>query len=145
MTIAPRPFSCRSRGFTLIEALAAITIMAIVLPTLLYGITLAGNAAALVKQRNLAASLGEAKLNELVATNEWQTGSLSGDFGDDGPGITWVANVTPYSDPNMTTENLQQIDLVVSWMSHHATRSVTLTTLVYVPASSSGLGGGELP
>ena len=70
---------------------------------------------------------------------------MSGDFGDDGPGFTWVANVTPYSDPNLSTENLQEVDLTVSWMSHRTKRDITLTTLVYVPASSSGLGGGSLP
>jgi type II secretory pathway pseudopilin PulG len=134
------------RAFTLIEALVAIGILAAILPVILSGVSLANRAALLAKQRNLATTLAIAKLNELVSTGLWQTGALSGDFGDDGPGFTWTANVTPYNDTDLTSQNLQEIDLVVSWKSRNTTRDVTLSTLVYAPTadnstSSSTTGG----
>ena len=129
-------FTRGAGAFTLIEALVAIAIIAAVLPILMSGISIATRAATLAKQRNLATSLAESKLNEIIATNDWQTGGLSGDFGDDAPGYTWSANVTQYSDPDLTTQDLQQIDLTVSWKSRSTTREVVLSTLVFVPDTS---------
>ena len=143
---AKHPIQNSRPAFTLIEALVAIAILAAVLPIVLSGISLANRAALLAKQRSLASSLAQAKLNELVSTGLWQSGALSGDFGDDGPGLTWVANVNPYNDPDLTTQNLQEIDLVVSWQSRNTTRTVTLSTLVYAPTTdTSAATGGTSP
>lgn len=127
----------RTRAFTLVETLVAIAIIAAVLPVLLGAISIANRAALLAKQRTLATSLGEAKLNELISTDLWETGALSGDFGDDAPGFTWNAVVTPYNDTDLTTQNLQEIDLTVSWQSRASTRVVVLSTLVYAPDTST--------
>ncbi|HUO07381.1 MAG TPA: type II secretion system protein [Phycisphaerae bacterium] len=131
----------RRRAFTLIETLVAIAIIAAVLPILLSGISIANRAALLAKQRTLATTLGEAKLNELVGTDLWQSGALSGDFGDDAPGFTWNAVVTPYNDTDLTTQDLQEIDLTVSWKSRSDTRQVVLSTLIYAPTTTSTTGG----
>ncbi|MGN6368718.1 MAG: prepilin-type N-terminal cleavage/methylation domain-containing protein [Phycisphaerae bacterium] len=132
----------RTRAFTLIETLVAIAIIAAILPIVLAGISLASRAGLLARQRTLAATLGEAKLNELVATGLWNSGALSGDFGDDAPGFTWSASVTPYSDSDLTTQNLEEIDLTVSWKSRNITRDVTFSTLVYnYSADTSSMGG----
>lgn len=127
-------------AFTLIEALVAIAIIAAVLPVVMSGISLATRAASLSKQRNLATTLGEAKLNELVATGTWQNSALSGDFGDDAPGFTWTANVTPFVEANLSAQNVQQIDLTVTWKSRSATRDITLSTLVYLPSATDTSG-----
>jgi prepilin-type N-terminal cleavage/methylation domain-containing protein len=138
------------RAFTLIETLVAIAIIAAVLPVLLGGISLANRAALLAKQRTLATTLGEAKLNELVSTDLWQSGALSGDFGDDAPGFTWNAVVTPYNDTDLTSQDLQEIDLTVSWKSRSSTREVVLSTLIYAPTTdtstdASSTTGGTSP
>ncbi len=126
----------KRRAFTLIETLVAIAIIAAVLPIVLSGINLASRAGLLAKQRTLAATLGEAKLNELVSTGLWNSGALSGDFGDDAPGFTWVAAVTPYNDSDLTTQNLEEIDLTVTWTSRNSPRTVVLSTLVYNPTAT---------
>jgi general secretion pathway protein I len=143
MKSTPRIQRSDRRAFTLIEALVAIAIMAAVLPVLMSGISIATRAATLSKQRNLATSLAEAKLNELIATNEWQTGALSGDFGDDAPGFTWSGNVTQYDDPDLPAQNLQQLDLTVSWKSRGTTREVVLSTLIYVPTTDTSTGATQ--
>lgn len=134
----------KSRAFTLIETLVAIAIIAAVLPIVLSGINLASRAGLLAKQRTLAATLGEAKLNELVSTGLWNSGATSGDFGDDAPGFTWSAAVTPYNASDLTTQNLEEIDLTVTWMSRNSPRTVVLSTLVYNPSAAddtSAAGG----
>ncbi len=128
----------RRRGFTLIETLVAIAIIAAVLPIVMSGISLASRAGLLARQRTLAATLGEAKLDELVSTGLWNSGAMSGDFGDDAPGFTWSASVTPYNDTDLTTQNLEEIDLTVTWTSRNSPRTVVLSTLVYNPQATDG-------
>ncbi|MBV8782114.1 MAG: prepilin-type N-terminal cleavage/methylation domain-containing protein [Phycisphaerae bacterium] len=124
-----------SRGFTLIEVLATLLLMAIVIPAAMEGITLAVSASSSAQHRSEASGLAEEKLNELLATGDWQSGSLSGNFDGDFAGYHWVATVTPW-DQDISGQNIQEIDLTVSWTTHNRTESVALSTLTYVRATS---------
>ena len=129
----------RSRGFTLIEVLATIVLMGIVLPVAMHGVSLCMRAAQASRQRTEAAGLAEAKLNELVATGDWQYGMLSGDFGEAWPEYRWNGAANEWNDPT-----LQELSVRVSWTTRGEERDVTLTTLVYdsstVTASTTGTG-----
>ncbi len=129
-----------ARGFTLVEVLAAITLMAIVLPTLMYGISLSANLAGTARHRTEATTLAEEKLNELVGSNTWQNGG-GGDFGLDNPGYRWQATTTPWTDPDLTEQNLEQVDVTVTWTARRRNQSVTVSTLMYVPATADSTGG----
>ena len=115
------------RAFTLVEVLAALTLVAIILPVAMRGVSLATSAAGHARRQMEAVSLAEAKLAELVTTGAWQDADLSGDFGDDHPDYRWSADVTDWEGAL-----LRQMDVQVSWMERGAERSVALTTLVYV-------------
>ena len=147
----------RRTGFTLVECLASLLLIAIVLPAVMHGISIASSSASASRRRTEAAALASTKLNELVATNTWQSGSLSGDFGDEFPGYQWSAEVQDWPQE----ADLQQLDVHVTWGMGPAQRSVTLTTLVYSnapvgveapqpvnnapkrgPGTNSPLGGG---
>lgn len=121
----------RSRpGFTLVEVLATLMLIAIVLPAVMKGATLATAAASIARSRTEASGLAEAKLAEIIATNQWQTSSLSGDFGTDWPGYRWQATVQSW--PQDTSgAGLQQVDLRVSWAARGREDSLTLSTLTY--------------
>src|ERR1700733_2966996 len=84
---------CHS-GFTLIEVLATLLLMAIVLPAIMHGFTLSTSAATTARHRTEAAALAESKLNELVGTNQWQNASQQGDFQPDWPDYTWSATLS---------------------------------------------------
>ena len=114
----------RSRGFTLVEALAALVLVAIILPVAMQGITLATAAAGNARRQVEAATLAEAKLTELVATGAWQDADLSGDFGDEHPDYLWAAEVTEHDEAPPLTLAVQ-----VLWTARGAERSVVLTTL----------------
>ena len=124
------------RGFTLIEVLAAMLLMAIVLPPVMEGVALATRAASDARRRTEAAGLAEEKLSELLATSQWTGGSLSGDFGAGWPDYHWQANVYGWA-ADTTTQSLQQIDLNVTWTSRGHQQSITLSTLAFTPVSSS--------
>ena len=122
----PRPRSARRRGLTLIEVLATIVLMGIVLPVAMHGISLCLASASVARQKSEAAALAEAKLNELVATGDWQYGMTSGDFGEAWPEFHWTGGTSAWSDPTV-----QQLSVRVFWVGRGQERDVTLTTLVY--------------
>jgi prepilin-type N-terminal cleavage/methylation domain-containing protein len=125
----------RGRGFTLIEVLAALLLMAVVMPVVMNGISLATRTSSTARRRDEAAGLAQAKLAEIIATGQWQNGNLSGDFSPDWPEYRWEAALQAQMNSNIgisTTEvTLQQLDLRVIWKARNAEDSLTLSTLVY--------------
>lgn len=119
----------RGAAFTLVEVLAAMLLVAVVLPVAMEGVSLATNASDDAKQRLEAAALAEQKLSDLVATGEWDSSTLSGDFGDDHPGYTWAAELNTSWSTKTTT--LTQLTVTVSWTSRARPRTVVLSTLLY--------------
>lgn len=157
---ARRAFSlaatCRRRGFTFIEILATMTLMAIVLPPVMEGISLCLSTASYARQESEAIALAHGKLAELTATGDWRNVVLSGDFGPDWPEYQWTGQLVDWAPTQTSIQQtatlpagaaLQQLDVTVSWTGRNRQRSVTLSTLVYTSAGSStsngmGLTGG---
>ena len=131
-----RPHISRRRGFTLIEVLATIVLMGIVLPVAMHGISLCMRAAQASRQRSEAAALAESKLNELVATGDWQYGLLSGDFGEAWPDYRWSGAAADWDDPT-----LRELSVRVVWTTRGQERDVILTTLVYDSTAAAGMTG----
>ena len=120
-------------GFTLIEVLATLMLVAIVLPVVMNGLTLCLATAGHARSQAEAASLAQTKLTELLVSEDVQQAALSGDFGTDWPGYRWAAQVTAWEG---TT--LRQVEVTVTWKQRGRDRALTLTTLVYVPGVTSG-------
>lgn len=99
----------RGGGFTLVEVLAALMLVAIVLPVAMRGVTVATAAASSARHRNEAAALAQSKLDELLANMQVQqsqmNSSMSGDFGADWPEYQWSAELGTWAPNgmNMTT------------------------------------------
>jgi prepilin-type N-terminal cleavage/methylation domain-containing protein len=115
----------RAGGFTFIEMLATIVLLAIVMPVAMQGIGLCTRLAGQSRREVEAASLAKAKLTDLVVTGDWQNGNQQGDFGADWPGYQWAATVA-----NWTDITVRQLDVTVSWQSAGRRREVTLSTLM---------------
>jgi prepilin-type N-terminal cleavage/methylation domain-containing protein len=138
-------------GFTLVEVLAAMVLIAIVLPVAMHGIALASRAASMARHRSTAAQLGSSKLQEIVATAQWETStSLSGDFSQEGPDYqdyTWIAQVQQWNQRGVSAQDIQpqtlsELDLKVIWKSRGQEQSLTFSTLVY---SNAPQGPGAQP
>ena len=125
-----RPSRHAARAFTLVEVLATLTLMAIILPVAMHGVSIALALAGDAKHRVEAAGLAEAKLNELLATGGLQGPDLSGDFGPDRPQYRWSAEVADWDEPM-----LREVTVRVAWTSRNVERSVALTTLLYTGES----------
>lgn len=105
------------RGFTLLEVMFALAIIAISLTAVLgsqsQGVSLASEA----KFRTTAAFLAQSKMAEIEVKKERELTSDSGDFGEDFPGYMWELNVSAVMLGGLEgiSDHLEQIDLKISW------------------------------
>jgi prepilin-type N-terminal cleavage/methylation domain-containing protein len=132
-------------AFTLPEVLATMVLIGIVVPVAMAGLSLALVAASHARYTAQAASLGEAKLMELVATGQWMMGVGGGDFSPDWPQYRWTAQ--------MATRdfNAYEIDLQVAWTERGVEQTLNVSTIVYDTTTASdstgttGTTGGTQP
>jgi prepilin-type N-terminal cleavage/methylation domain-containing protein len=113
------------RGFTLIEVLATMLLLGIVLPVAMRGVSLALAASENARHTSEATALGEAKLNELVASGEWSAANGNGDFGTDFPGYRWTFQSVARD------YGVSELAVTVSWDQRGGQRSLVFSTLVF--------------
>jgi len=126
--LTPRASRSRTRcaGFTFIEVLVTVMLIAIIMPVAMRSIGLCTRLAGQSRRQIEAASLARLKLTDLTVTGDWQNGNLRGEFGTDWPGYEWTSAVR-----NWTDASVRQLDVTVSWQSAGRQREVVLTTLMY--------------
>lgn len=132
----------RRRGITLVEVLATLLFLGIVLPATMGALTVCLQAASSARHRQEASLLAESQLNEVIALNDLNQLTPSGDFGADWPEYEWEAT-TVTGDFNLT-----EVSLTVLWTERGRLRSLTLSTLVYprdpFPTDTGGaMGAGS--
>jgi general secretion pathway protein I len=103
-------------GFTLLEVMIAVTIIAIVLVAVFgsqsQSLSLANDA----KFNTTAALLAQRKMAEVEIGNSLDLSSTSGDFGEDFPEYQWELNVSDVPLPGTgEMEYLKQVDLIIRW------------------------------
>ena len=135
-----RPGSAQARnqptsGFTLIEVLVALTVLAISLGIIfsLFSAGLTGKRTA--EDYEQATLFAESKLNSLGVDEPIQLGNTFGRINDR---FSWNARVTPYVEKGRdeSKDMLRQpwvLTVTVSWSDWGNQKSVSLTTLRLVP------------
>ena len=103
-------------GFTLLEVMIAVTIIAIVLVAVFgsqsQSLSLANDA----KFNTTAALLAQRKMAEVEIGNSLDLSSSSGDFGEDFPEYQWELTVSEVPLPGTgAVEYLKQVDVIVRW------------------------------
>jgi general secretion pathway protein I len=104
-------------GFTLLEVMVAMAIIAIALTAVLgsqsQGVSLANEA----KFNTTAPLLAQCKMAEIEAADPDDLADDSGDFGEDFPGYTWQLTVKDVvlEAPENVSERLRQCNLGVYW------------------------------
>lgn len=112
-------------AFTLVEVLTVIAVVAIVLPGVMYGLSLSSGIANSAKQRAAAGAIATNKLTELVATGAWQQGDTQGEVEDRPQTYHWKTHAQSWS-----VTGLEELTVEVSWEARGGQRSIALTTLV---------------
>ena len=115
----------RLRGFTFVEILAALVFLAILVPAVVEGITLASRVSEIVERSSIATELAQNKLNELSLNGVWATADTRGEFAGDWPGYRWEFKQSTWEIDSMT-----QLDLTVYFTVQGQEQNVVLSTLV---------------
>jgi hypothetical protein len=115
-------------GFTLAEVLAALIFLAILVPTVIEGLTLANRVSVMTERGSVAGELAENKLNEILVdgTSSGATPATAGDFGADWPGYRWESSEDAWDQDNTMT----QLNVVVYFPVQGQEHSFTLSTLI---------------
>lgn len=122
----------RAEGFTLLEVMVAMAIMAIVLVSVyrMHSQTLSMNAAN--RFYTQAPMLAQSKLAAFEAGSSEIIAGDSGDFGEKFPGYTWNVSVAEISIEALgeVSDDLKQIDLIVSLNNDEYTYNVRMYRLI---------------
>lgn len=125
----PRP-DTRQKGFTLLEVMIAMAILATVLVTVFHSqsqsIAMANESRALTT----LALLAQSRMAEIEGRQDLSTGQTTGNFGDDFPDYTWTANISQPQGPGSTY--LRKIEVTVV---HNYYPKRPCKVILYRPAS----------
>ena len=132
------PFSDRSRpataGFTLLEVMVAVAVIAIALVTLIGAQSQSVTIATGAKFKAQASLLGQAKMAELSLAAEAELNDGSGDFGSEYPGFTWKAEVSALTEDDTGIPGvagmLKAIELTVA-LDQDPNQLYVLRTIVF--------------
>ena len=127
----------RRRGFTLVEVLVTMALMAAILPVAMRGISVAITTASTARHKAEAATLAQSKMNELTATylimQDTSVIGSGGDFGEAWPNYTWTSVASDDTQLGVT-----QVTLTVSWMERGGQRTYELSTMLQYLDTASG-------
>ncbi|MBX2851257.1 MAG: type II secretion system GspH family protein [Phycisphaeraceae bacterium] len=126
--LTKRSAVCRG-GFTLVEALASLMLVAVVLPFVIRGVTMSARNAAESDQRADAAMLAQTMLEEAVLAGAWQTGDAEGTFdemyGKDATRYTWALSIADWQ-----STDYRELTMTVRWMRGKKEKTVAVSTVV---------------
>lgn len=123
-TDATGPASGR-RGFTLVEVLASLLLMAIVIPVAMDGMSVASRVGILGQRKAAAMRVAERVLTELIVEQQTQQSSSSGTAADGDTSYPWTMRVENWSEDAM-----QQITVAVTFTVQGHNYEVSVTTLL---------------
>ena len=122
---SPRATKDPRRGFTLVEVLASLLLMAIVIPVAMEGMSVASRVGVLGQRKAAAMRVAERVLNELMIEEQTQQNSSSGTAGDGDTSYPWTMRVENWSEDAM-----QQMTVTVMFSVQGGTYEVSVTTLL---------------
>lgn len=137
----PRPDDRRraSRGFTLVEVLAALLMMAIIVPIALQGMGVVSRAAGLGAQKVAVMRVAERVLNEqlaVVASGQSIPTSGSGTEVEGGISYRWTMQTAPWPQDTMT-----QMTVKVDCVAQGRAYEMNLSSLYDPAADTPGTAG----
>ena len=127
----PRSARRRHSGFTLAEVLAALLLLAIVIPVALQGLRVASMAGEVGQRKMIAARIGNKVLNELKVTGQLQNTGQTGVVQDHGINYRWTVKNQGWTED--AASQMIQATLTVSFTAQGKKFDVNLGTLVAPP------------
>lgn len=139
VTMRARHPDSHARGFTLAEVLAALVLLAIVVPVALEAVSVASRAGTVGQRQAAAARVAERVLGEYVSTGRTETGSDQGTAREDGVPYAWRLERSPWA-----ADPLEEVTVLVTFDVQGQSRSLSLSTLLD-PTRRPGEAASTLP
>jgi len=127
----------RRSGFTLAEVLAALLLLAIVIPVALQGLRVASMAGEVGQRKMVAARIGNKMLNELKVTGQLLNSGQTGTVQDHGINYKWAVKTQPWTEDALSQMTLAT--LTVNFSAQGKGYAVNLSTLVAPPQTIGGV------
>ena len=140
-TRAPRPqgnLCHRIHAFTLVEVLAALLLMAIIIPVAMEGMSVASRVGVLGQRKAAAMRVAERVLNELIVDGQIQQASASGMISEGDTNYPWTMRSQPWSEDAM-----QEMTVTVTFTLQGSNHEISASTLI-APTSSTTDGVATL-
>jgi prepilin-type N-terminal cleavage/methylation domain-containing protein len=138
MTFKTQPITAAKRrraGFTLAEVLAALLMMAIVIPVAMQGLRVASMAGEVGQRKMVAARIGNKVLNELKVTGQLQNSGRTGVVQDHGINYRWTLKNQLWTED--TQSQMSVATITISFTAQGRNIDVHLSTLLPPPPQSS--------
>jgi len=123
--------SRRRSGFTLAEVLAALLLMAIVIPVALQGLHVASTAGEVGQRKMVAARIGNKVLSELKVMAQLQNTGQTGVVQEHGISYRWTVKNEPWTEDALSQMTVASV--TVSFPVQGKNFDVRLSTLVAPP------------
>ncbi|MFQ3668191.1 MAG: hypothetical protein SNJ61_04810, partial [Fimbriimonadaceae bacterium] len=121
-------------AFSIVEVLAAAVLLGVGVVAALGAIGSITRAEARMEEKEILQNLASDKLREVLATFDFATPSLSGDFEDRGlPNIRWEVEVSASG-----ISNLERVRIVVTPPGRTENAGVSIETLYFRPPATGG-------
>ena len=129
------------RAFTLVEVLAALLVMAIVIPVAMQGMSVASRAALAAQRKDAAMRVAERVINELSVTGGLNQTQASGSTTDGDTTFPWTMQSTTWPQDAMT-----QVTVTVTYtvQAHDYTTSATTLFDPATLGTTTTTGGSSL-
>jgi prepilin-type N-terminal cleavage/methylation domain-containing protein len=127
----PRAAKRGRSGFTLAEVLAALLLMAIVMPAALQGLRVASTAGEVGQRKMIAARIGNKVLNELKVTGQLRNTGQSGVVQDHGLSYRWTIKNQAWTEDTLSQMTVATV--TVSFPVQGRNYDVHLSTLTPQP------------
>jgi len=113
------PGGVHDSGFTLLEVMVALSIIAIVLVAVYRMQSQTMMMTAAEKFYTSAPFMAQGKLSQIISAGRENTGNDTGDFGNDFPGYTWEISMENIESEELEAEsdNLNKIDVIILFNS----------------------------
>jgi type II secretion system protein I len=121
----------RRRAFTLLEVLAALMLMAIVVPVAMQGMSIASRAGVLGQRKAAAMRVADRLLNEFVIGGQTMQSSANGTLAEGDGTFEWALE-----SQNWTEDSMLQLTVRVTFSVQGNSYSVSASTLVDPIASN---------
>src|SRR4051812_4984864 len=123
-------------GFTLVEVLAALLMMAIIIPVAMEGMSVASRAGMLGTRKAAAMRITERVLNELIIENQTEQATTSGNVVDGDTNYPWSMKSETWSEDPMLHLTVT-VTFTVQGNNYDVSASTLLTTAATTAAAAA--------